>query len=53
MIQKWEVVYQMQKFRIENDVFGLFPNLQIAVMVFKNIDNKGIIIDDKHIFETI
>ena len=29
----------MQKFRIENDVFGLFPNLQIAVMVFKNIDN--------------
>jgi len=29
----------MQKFRIEKDVFGLFPELQIAVMVFRNIDN--------------
>lgn len=29
----------MQKFRIEKDVFELFPELQIAVMVFNNIDN--------------
>lgn len=33
------MVNQVRKFRIENDVFGLFPKLQIAVMVFKNIDN--------------
>lgn len=29
----------MRKFRIENSVFELFPKLQIAVMVFNNIDN--------------
>ncbi len=31
----------MKKFRIEAGVFGIFPDLQIGVLSFKGINNKG------------